>query len=601
MLMGPTGAVFLNLSLLLQLTAIILLVLKKAHNQAVRLTKWGCSAVFGALSVLLAGLVSGRFDMVYAYKFTDRSLPVLYRFAALWAGGEGVMLLLLGLVSALTLLLTGREKNLQVRRVLFKYFLSAQIIIQGLLRAIGNPFAEIPGGGEGLGLSPVLQSPGMLIHPPAVLLGYVLCLIPLAYLLSARSIKDIKGSHFIKCRRWAWTAWTVQTFALLSGGIWTYASQGQGRYWTWDPVDSANLAVWLLLSALLYCMAERNRLYHRELLLSFFVVLSTLYAVILSGGSLLKPVYASWSHRLQKPALELILAMAVCTAGVYLYYSRKTGLGEKTSSRAVLYLSFTAGLIAAANLLVPDTVLLPWGYVIERSGLLNTVFSFVGAMLLLELARYAFGKTGNIKAAGFGTAAGIAAARLTAVLSGRDRAMASFNVFAFIVCLTAISQLAYRICFIDRIRSGREYRFLFMHAALLVLAVGLIGSGGFNLQKEWVLESGQNVGVGRYSVSNAGIECRDELKSVMAAIRMEDGNKAVNLFPKLKYDEKQGQYFGKAEIKSGFLYDVFVVLSYFDMSGRARLLVRLNPLVSWLWVGGILLVIGGIYGARQQT
>lgn len=599
--MGMIGAFILNLSLLLQLAAVILLVLKKGQDQARRLTKWGCAAAFGALLVLLAALVSGRFDMVYVYKFSDRSLPVLYRFAALWAGGEGVMLLLLGLVSILTLILTTREKNLQVRGVLFKYFLSAQIMIQALLRAIGNPFAEIPGGGEGLGLSPALQSPGMLIYPPAVILGYALCLTPLAYLLSARSIKDIKGSHFIKCRRWAWMAWNVQTFALLSGGIWTYASHGQGRYWTWDPVDSANLAIWLLLSALLYCMAERNRIYHRELLISFLAVLSTLYAVVLSGGSLLKPVYASWSHRLQGPVLGLILVMAACGAGIYRHYSRKSGLKGKASSKAALYLCFAAGLIAVANLLVPDTVLLPWGYATERSELLNMVFGLGGALLLFELARYMFKKTGDVKGVGIGMAAGIAAARLIAFLSGRNSAIVSLNIFGFILCLTAISQLAYGVCFVDRVRSGRTYHFLFMHAALLVLAAGIIGSCGFSVQREWVLEPGQSVGVGRYSVSNAGIEYRDELKSVMAAIQMEDGNDAVNLFPKLEYNEKQGQYFGKAEIKSGFLYDVFVLFSYFDMSGRARLYVRLNPLVSLICMGGSLLVIGGIYGARQQS
>ncbi len=597
--MRTAGAILINLSLLLQLVALVLASRRKYYGAARRAAKWSCAAVYGALLVLLAGLLSGRQDMVYVYKYTDRSLPSLYRVSALWAGGEGTMLLCLGLASALALSLTAVEKNLLVRQVLMKYYLVVQIVLQVLLRAIGNPFAATAGPGEGLGLNPALQNPGMLVHPPAVIAGYVLGLIPLGYLLSARSIRDIGGSHFKKCRFWAWMTWTVYSFALLSGGLWTYASQRQGRYWSWDTAECSLLAVWFLQSALLCCMEEKERSYHLELLISFLSVLATAYAVVINGGSLLKPVYATWSHTFQRPFLGMLFIATAAAVICYFIYRGKTAEKAGTSSNAAAWLAAIAAAILAADLFIPAVMLLPWDSEIQRSRLLNTVFSFGGLLLLLAFARHAFSKTQSLKAACAGVAAGIAAARLAAALTGQSGILLSIAIFAFTLCLTAALQLAYKIYLVDRVRSRPACRYIFIQAALLMMALGIIGTGGFSMAREWTLLPGQSVGAGRFMVSNSGVDYKEDLKSVMAVVRMEDGTDTVNLFPMLKYNEKQGDYHSKAEIRRGLLYDVVVLFSYFDLSGRARIQVILNPLIFCLWVGGGLMVLAGVYGARH--
>lgn len=213
---------------------------KRCTGRLVRIL-WGLSAaaVLLALGLLAGYLAGGSFRYAYVYAHTDKSLPLIYRISALWAGQEGSFLLW-GAVLAIVGCLLWRAEN---KRAFGIYAAITFCIL--VMCCVSRPFAEIsPAPVDGAGLAPALRDPWMAAHPPLVFIAYSLMAIVAA--LGAARVDPAR------LRLWVRASFVFLGLGILSGSVWAYRALGWGGYWAWDPIENAALVPWLLLCGILH-------------------------------------------------------------------------------------------------------------------------------------------------------------------------------------------------------------------------------------------------------------------------------------------------------------------------------------------------------------
>src|SRR5689334_789807 len=215
-----------------------------------------------AFAILEAAFLRSDFGVRIVAEHSSTTTPPFYRAAATWSAQEGSLLLwvwLLSLWSSLALRLTHRHM-----REVAAYAQAVLLVFAGfftvLLVFLANPFAlQRPAPPEGLGLTPLLRHPSMMIHPPMLYSGYTLFAIPFAFAVGALAARRVDVSWVRATRRFGLFAWLALGFGILLGARWSYAELGWGGYWGWDPVENASLMPWLVGTALLHSIIVQEK------------------------------------------------------------------------------------------------------------------------------------------------------------------------------------------------------------------------------------------------------------------------------------------------------------------------------------------------------
>jgi len=228
-------------------------------------------AVFALLTtasaILVYGLLSGDFRMVYVAAHSNRDMPLLYKFAAWWGGQEGSLLLwswLLSLYAAIVVL-TNRRRHRSFLPYVTATLMGTQVFFLILNAFIASPFKmlavgrEITAAADGRGLNPLLQYWAMAIHPPMLYLGYVGFVVPFAFALGALIAREPDESWLRTIRRWTLITWLFQSCGILLGAGWAYAVLGWGGYWGWDPVENASLLPWITATAYIHSVMMQEK------------------------------------------------------------------------------------------------------------------------------------------------------------------------------------------------------------------------------------------------------------------------------------------------------------------------------------------------------
>lgn len=207
--------------------------------------------------------VQNDFSVAYVAENSNTRLPLIYRLTALWGAHEGSLLLwlwFLTLYSALVVLIHWKTHPRSMPYVMAT-LAAVQVGFQVLILFLSSPFTElIPAPAEGRELNPLLQDPGLIIHPPMLYLGYVGFVVPFAFAVAALIRGNAGAEWVVATRRWTLFAWLALTSGIMLGGYWAYYELGWGGYWAWDPVENASLMPWLTGTALLHSiMAQENR------------------------------------------------------------------------------------------------------------------------------------------------------------------------------------------------------------------------------------------------------------------------------------------------------------------------------------------------------
>ena len=605
-------------------------------------------AAFGAVAVaaivLLAALADNDFSLTYVADHTSVELPLGYTLAAFWSGQEGSLLLWL-------LVLTGMgAAAVALNGRLTRDVLPWTVPILGavasffafLLVVVASPFATAAAPADGVGLNPSLQNPYMMAHPPLLYLGFVGLAIPFAFAMAALASKRMDERWIVATRRWTLASWTFLGFAILLGAKWAYEEVGWGGWYAWDPVENAALMPWLVATAFLHSVMVQEK---KNMLRVWNVVLvAGAFALSLFGTFLTRSGVINSIHSFTQSSIgawflafiAVVIAASVALILVRLSLLRSPTRLESLVSREAAFLYNNLFLVALAL-----TIL--WGVVFPLvSEAVRGVALTVGApyynffaiafglplVLLMGVGPLVAWRRASLRALGRSLVwpAGVALVTGTALAllgaGSNPAALVGYTFAAFVLAAIvlefargtrarrAIAGESWPAAFAGLVgRNRRRYGGYVVHASIIVLLIGAAGIGGFGTTSEARLAPGQAIRAGDYELTylRSGERRGANAIEARAQFAVERGGDDLGTVSagKNRYLAEQ-QVSNEVAIRSDWLRaeDLFLIVNQFNADGSVSVKTLVNPLVNFIWLGGLLFVLGSIVAmwpdAREQ-
>jgi len=571
-------------------------------------------------AVLEWALVSHDFSLTYVTEHTDLSTPMALVAAGFYGGQEGSLLywaMLLGILGSVSLVASA---SLGLRLAGYAAGVMAAIVSFFLvvLVIVASPFDLLsltpP---DGLGLNPVLRDGGMLIHPPVVLAGFASFAIPFSFAVAALLAGRPDTAWIAHTRRFALIAWSLQTTGLVLGMWWAYHVLGWGGYWGWDPVENVALMPWLATTAYLHSsqvQETRGRLRTWNFSLVIVAFLLVIFGTFIVRSGVVPSVH-TFAISAIGPWFLAFLFVCIVFSGVLLAV-RSTHLGGVV--QPVTPVSREGAFVLQNLLLVGVVVVVFWGTVLPLvSGMLGQQ-RVVGTSYYERAAGPLFVAILALMAAGpllpWRRAAGMPSRRAlmwpaaTVVIAFVLLLIAGARSIPALVALPLIAAVA-ATCFTQYarlirgwsrlpaqlVRKRRRYGAYLAHLGLAVLVTGIAASHFWQQQRDVTLAPGQSVTVAGYTLTYVGSEQRQlaDHTELVGVMRFGD----ATLEPgRATYAGLGGQSLTRVAINTTPVADVYVVLAGAADGGSASFRVFVNPLVSWIWAGGAIIILGVILG-----
>jgi cytochrome c-type biogenesis protein CcmF len=604
----------------------------------------GVAAGFITLAVLslLHALIAHDFSFLYVANYSSRSLSGAYTLAALWGGMEGSLLfwtLLLGIMSAVAL--AGGRRWIGTVQLSRAGLILAGISIFFIVLLVGpaDPFARSPDiPADGRGLNPLLQSPGMLVHPPLLYTGFVGFSIPFAFAMAAISTVRLDGSWFAFTRRWTLFAWSALSIGIVLGGAWAYTELGWGGYWAWDPVENASFLPWLTGTAYLHSVViqERRRMFKVwNVVLILLTYVLAVFGTFLTRSGILSSIHTFTEGPIGKWFLPFLGAVLLGGLGVIVMRHgrlRAENRLESALSRESAFLLNNVLFVCAAFAVLWGTLYPIIAEAVTGVRLsvgppfFNAVFVPLGLSLLflagigpLVLWRR-MGVKALVRAARPPVAAavivigGFLAFGVGSVGVAVAAAICAFTATAVIVEFVRGSRTHRRrgtrlpSALLQTLRRNRRrYGGYIVHLGIVLIVLGFAGAA-FKTERHVEMEVGTATRVGDYRLAYQSLERDVTLEKRVFKARVDvsrDGDHVETLFPQRNFHTAQRQWQSEVAIRSTPIEDLYLVITSFDPDGTASVRAFINPLTWWVWVGaavmlaGIAVVISG--GAVQPS
>jgi cytochrome c-type biogenesis protein CcmF len=497
-----------------------------------------------------------------------------------------------------------------------------------LMLYAANPFAlateQIT---DGHGLNPMLQDPGMIAHPPTLFFGYAGFTIPFAMMVAALASGRRDDKWIDGIRRWTLVSWLFLTVGILLGAQWAYVELGWGGYWAWDPVENASLLPWLTATALMHSMTIQQhrgmfRGWNALLIAATFVL--CIFGTYLTRSGLVDSVH-TFGESLVGTFFLGFLALTIVFSLALLIVRRKLLRGEQKLEALV---SREGAFLATNVLLLIMTAATLIGTIFPAiSGAITGTRTTLGqpfynkvvgpmAMVLIALMSIGpmlgFGKEAarKLTRAILAPAAVAAVAATWLALRGIHNAWAL--AAAFIVTTTAAAILFSLLrATIERVRENgenpllalvrlidanhRRYGGQIVHVGIAMILVGVVGSSLFNTKRDVPLTAGETAQVGRYTLKLQSVAMADgpNYRGLRATITLTDANHTTTLTPERRRYEKAENANSVVAIESNWREDLYVNLADWSDDGKTAVVEAIvNPLVSWIWTGGYVLLAG---------
>ncbi|GAX91375.1 heme lyase CcmF/NrfE family subunit [Effusibacillus lacus] len=632
------SAIYLGLALSIYSLVIMLIGVKKQNQQLVDSGKGAILSVFLVTAISMALLLyllgTSQFQFEYVKNYTSTELPLVYKLAALWAGNAGSLLLwtfFLALYNVMIMnsrMLRGNPMVPYVGMILT----ANTVFFMFILAFVAKPFVlldEVPL--EGNGLNPMLQNPGMMLHPVTLYLGYVGLSVPFAFAMAALLLKNIDDFWIKVTRRWTIVAWLFLTLGNLLGAQWAYVELGWGGYWAWDPVENASFMPWLTATAFLHSVMIQERKNMLKVWNVSLIIISyalTLFGTFLVRSGVLTSVHAFSNSNLGTYFL-LYMGIAVI-GGLYVLMSRYHLL-RRDSGQFESLLSKESSFLLNNLILVGAAFSVFWGTnfpLISEAvrGTKVTVgapfFNQVNAPIMLALLfvmavcpliAWQRSSLKNFRDNFLIPLALTVVLFLALVAMGMTKiwALVSFSVVGFLF-LTHIQEFyrgirarrkmtqetvpvaAWRLM----IRNKRRYGGYIVHFGIAMIAIGIIGSNNFESDLAKTVKQGETIEIAGYTLTYESLAQRSEGINdiVFADLAVSKNGQAVGVIRAEKvFYGNWPEPSTEVGLISTFKEDLYVALSAWEPDGRATFSIKVNPLVKWIWTGGIIVVIGSLF------
>jgi cytochrome c-type biogenesis protein CcmF len=610
---------------------------------------------------LIALLVNQNYEVQYVYNVTSSTMPLYLKITALWGGQAGSLVFWAWLMSAFGSAVTLRrwDRDLDLLPLVIVVTSVTLAFFLFMIIAFENPFIRFwttttgrdlvtmfaPAGSQlihpfdGRGLNPLLRHPGMVIHPPMLYLGFVSFVIPYAFGFAAL-ITGRKDDRWIRLtRRWTLVAWMFLSIGLILGSRWAYDVLGWGGYWAWDPVENAAFMPWLSGTAFLHSVMiqEKRGLFKRW---NMILVILT-YSLVIFGTFLTRSGVLSSVHAFAQSAIGPMFFVFIGVSFIISLALLIKRWDELRSEGVMTSLLSRESLFLINNLLfIGILVVVFWGTVYP---LISELFTgqkvtvgppffnsttgplFAGLLLLMGIAPLSAWGHSTWKTLGKALwlpASGSLILLIVLIISGIRSVGALIGIWlaslaAFVTIyefwrgtaarhrrsgenyLTAFWKLTFR--------NRRRYGGYIIHLSVVFMAIGIIGIELFQTETQGRLAPGESMSLAGYTVTYKNLaefdvaDGRNVARAVLSVSK--NGRDLGELYPRRDFYYDSQQPMTIPGVRSTIEDDLYIILvNWEQISSRgATFKVFHNPLINWLWFGGILLVIGSFIAAWPET
>jgi cytochrome c-type biogenesis protein CcmF len=594
--------------------------------------------LFLASGLLVTLLVQGDFSVNYVWQVSSREMPTYLKVTALWGGQAGGLLFWNLLLAAFTAAAMLRKWDDQRQLMPYAILVASmtQIFFIALVAFVENPFARIPGmvPADGNGLNPLLRHPGMIIHPPMLYLGFTGFTIPYVFAMAALISGKLDDAWIRTTRRWTLVAWLFLSLGLILGGRWAYDVLGWGGYWAWDPVENASFIPWLAGTAFLHSVIiqEKRNMFKGW---NMFLVIATYLLVILGTFIVRSGVISSVHSFAQSGIGPLFFGFLGLMIIFSVYWVVRRWDELSTDNHLESLLSREAAFLFNNFVFLAILVATLWGtlYPIISELFTNEKVTvgppfynavngplFVILLLLMGVAPLTMWYRSSAQRIGMALrwpalAALVITGALVAFGVTSWAALLGFWVVSFSFILTAIEFVKGVRARMKRgegpwsafsnlmARNRRRYGGYWIHIGVLVMAFGIIGSYFFQQETQIRLGLGDSVALGSYEMTFNGVTQYpgpDDLLIKEADLSITDNGRSVGtLTPRTELYTRTGQPMTIPSLRSTIEEDFYVIMVNWETvsASEATFRIFLNPLINWVWAGGLIFVLGTLIAA----
>jgi len=587
-------------------------------------TQFGLVAL--SFVALTACFVNNDFSVLYVAQHSNSLLPTVYRVAAVWGGHEGSLLLWVLMLAMWTAAVAAFSFSLPQAMVARVVGVLGWVSVGFLLfiLALSNPFERLlPAAADGRDLNPLLQDPGLIIHPPMLYMGYVGFSVAFAFAIAALMAGRLDAAWARWSRPWTLVAWLFMTFGIGLGSWWAYYELGWGGWWFWDPVENASLMPWLVGTALIHSLMasdKRGNFKAWTVLLSISAFSLSLLGTFLVRSGVLTSVHAFASDPKRGVFILMFLAVVVgFSLTLYAWRMPKVRMGQAVSllSRETLLLANSVLLVVACAAVLLGTI---YPLVIDALNLgklsvgpqyFNAVFVPLMVPLLVimvpgTVVRWRESNWGELllrlrwvalAAVGVGLAA--------PALAGEWSIGAAFGFFlAAWVVLGSVQHMVLRWRQPGQIGAA-YWGMQCAHIGLAVVVAGITGVKSYEVERDVRMGVGDVVTIAPYAFRLQGMsEVKGpNYRAVRADVEvLKNGQPIDRLFPEKRRYFSTAMPMTEAAIDSGFMRDLYVSLGdpIDGPTPQWSMRVYYKPFVPWIWAGVLLMVLGGALAAVDR-
>jgi cytochrome c-type biogenesis protein CcmF len=647
--MTQFGPIFLIIALGCAVYAMIATILG-ARRQQQELVDTGHNAaiavmVFLSLAAvaLVQALLADNFQLKYVASTSNRALPVFYKITSLWAGMEGSLLFWAWLLAAFSYvcIMTYRRQQTLLMPYVTAVLMAVATFFISMIVFVTDPFellAQPPA--DGRGLNPLLQHWAMVIHPPILYLGYVGFTVPFAFGIAAMLSGQV-GNDWLKItRRWTIVPWFFLGVGMMLGGKWAYMELGWGGYWAWDPVENAAMMPWLIGTGFVHSVMiqeKKNMLRVWNMVLIILTFTLCIFGTFLTRSGVISSVHSFTQSSLGPLFLGfvgLIATFSFTLMGLRLHILKSDVRMDSVVSRESAFLLNNVVFLGACFAVfwgtlfpvvseavrgIKITVGAPW---------FNAVLVPISLLLLLltgigPLVAWRKSSVEHLKKMFFLPTVGMLVMLAILLIAGMRHlyALLSFSLSTF-VTITIVTEFhrgamarghtngeSYPVALWRLLmKNKRRYGGYVVHFGMVLIFIGVTGAA-FTEEAEKQLKPGESIKIRNYEMVYQDTKrLQDPNKMVIESTMVvkRDGKMLDTIFPQKHFYIVQQQPTTEVALFSNLREDLYVVLGeHQPETNAATFHVYLNPLVNWVWIGGMVLTLGTLITlmpeAREQA
>ena len=565
--------------------------------------------------LLTTSFLQDDFSVLYVASNSNTALPIAYKFAAVWGGHEGSLLLWVLILAVWTLFLSKDKALKSLPELRIQSLSILGLISLGFLIFIlytSNPFERLlPIPIQGRGLNPLLQDPALVIHPPTLYAGYVGLAVPFA--LAVASLLTVNNHQWAKHAR----SWTILSWMFLTGGIalgswWAYYELGWGGWWFWDPVENASLMPWFVATALMHSLIITEK---RGLFNGFSILLAiTAFSLSLLGTFLVRSGVLISVHSFASDpqrGLFILMLLAFFTGSALIIYSikQKKNRSEKLHpfSRESLLLLNNVFLCASAGLVLIGTVyplileMLDLGKISVGPPYFNFVILFPFIPLLIFIGIAVFSNWRNDSKNILKKALPILFLSLVLGLAfpfiyGWSSLLTLVGIYlALWTMITGISPLIRNQFSIKKTLVFMPMMLGHIGLGLMILGITVTSSYGITFDDSMSIEQSSQVGDYEFKLTEIGKRNGPNYLAQFASIEItKDGKYIQTVYPEKRVYDSSSMAMTEAGIEANLFRDLFIAVGEDIGGGSWSMHLQYKPLLRLIWYGPIVMMLGGL-------